>query len=75
MGTTADKLQKVLSSKESIRQAIINKGVNVSPTDTFSSLLKDILESYDDGQFLVSRELTRRMKDFEDMGRAGKFNA
>ena len=37
--------------------------------------LKDILESYDDGQFLVSRELTRRMKDFEDMGRAGKFNA
>ena len=37
--------------------------------------LKDILESYDDGTFLVSRELTRRMKDFEDMGRAGKFNA
>lgn len=37
--------------------------------------LKDVLESYDDGAFLLSRELTRRMKDFEDMGRAGKFNA
>ena len=37
--------------------------------------LKDILESYDDGQFLVSRELTRRMKDFEDMNRSSKFNA
>lgn len=36
--------------------------------------LKDIMESYDDAQFLISRELTRRMKDFEDMGRAGKFN-
>lgn len=37
--------------------------------------LKDILESYDDGTFLISRELTRRLKDFEDIGRAGKFNA
>lgn len=36
--------------------------------------LKDILESYDDGTFLVSRELTRRMKDFEDMNRNNKFN-
>lgn len=37
--------------------------------------LKDIMESYDDGQFLVSRELTRRMKDTEDLGRNGRFNA
>lgn len=36
--------------------------------------LKDILESYDDGTFLVSRELTRRMKDFEDISRNTKFN-
>lgn len=44
MGTTADKLQKVLSSKESIRQAIISKGVNVSPTDTFSTYASKISE-------------------------------
>ena len=44
MGTTADKLQKVLTSKESIRQAIINKGVNVSPTDTFSTYASKISE-------------------------------
>lgn len=37
--------------------------------------LQDVLESYDDGQFLVSRELTRRLKDIEDSNRAGKFNA
>ena len=37
--------------------------------------LKDILESYEDGIFLVSRELTRRTKDLEDMNRTAKFNA
>lgn len=37
--------------------------------------LKDVMESLDDGTFLVSRELTRRMKDFEDTNRAGRFNA
>lgn len=37
--------------------------------------LKDIMESYDDGTFLVSRELTRRTKDVEDMSRTVKFSA
>lgn len=37
--------------------------------------LKDIMESYDDGTFLVSRELTRRTKDVEDMNRTVKFSA
>lgn len=37
--------------------------------------LKDILDSYEDGIFLVSREITRRGKDVEDMNRAAKFNA
>lgn len=37
MGTTSDKLQKLLTTKENIRQAIINKGVNVSESDAFSS--------------------------------------
>ena len=33
------------------------------------------MESYNDGLFLVSRELTRRMKDTEDLSRNGRFNA
>lgn len=37
--------------------------------------LKDIMDSLDDGIFLVSRELTRRLKDFEDNNRNGRFNA
>lgn len=37
--------------------------------------LKDVLESLEDGQFLISRELSRRLKDFEDTNRSGKFNA
>ena len=31
-----EKLQKILTTKESIRQAIINKGVNVRSDDAFS---------------------------------------
>lgn len=37
--------------------------------------LKDIMDSLDDGTFLVSRELTRRLKDFDDNSRNGRFNA
>lgn len=37
MGTTADKLNKVLQTKESIRVAINNKGGMLSKNDTFSS--------------------------------------
>lgn len=37
--------------------------------------LSDILKSYEDSTFLVSRELSRRLKDFEDSNRSGKFNA
>ena len=37
--------------------------------------LKDVLTSYEDGTFLISRELSRRLKDYEDSNRSGKFNA
>ena len=37
MGTTADKLNKVLSTKADIKSAIIEKGVAVSDSDTFAS--------------------------------------
>ena len=37
MGTTADKLNKVLQTKEAIRTAINNKGGTLTTTDTFAS--------------------------------------
>ena len=37
MGTTADKLNKILSTKADIKSAIIEKGVAVSDSDTFAS--------------------------------------
>lgn len=42
MGTIAEKLQKLLSTKNAIRQAIINKGQSVSENDTFSSYANKI---------------------------------
>ena len=44
MGTTSEKLQKILTTKESIRQAIINKGVNVNSDDAFSLYASKISE-------------------------------
>lgn len=44
MGTIAEKLQKLLSTKEAIKQAIICKGVSVLDTDTFSSYADKIAE-------------------------------
>lgn len=37
MGTIADKLNRVLETKNAIKQALINKGVEVSDTDSFES--------------------------------------
>lgn len=37
MGTTADKLNRLIGTKEDIRKAIVSKGVSVSKDDTFSS--------------------------------------
>ena len=37
MGTTADKLNKILETKEAIRTAINNKGGTLTTTDTFAS--------------------------------------
>ena len=37
MGTTVDKLNKILQTKEAIRTAINNKGGTLTETDTFAS--------------------------------------
>ena len=42
MGKTADKLNKLIETKESIKTAITNKGVEISDTDTFSSYASKI---------------------------------
>ena len=42
MGTTSEKLNKILSTKEAIKTAIINKGVAVQESDTFASYASKI---------------------------------
>ena len=44
MGTTADKLNKVLETKAAIKDAIVAKGVTVADTDTFASYPAKIAE-------------------------------
>lgn len=42
MGTTADKLNKLKQTKQAIKAAIVNKGVEVTDTDTFASYASKI---------------------------------
>ena len=42
MGTTADKLNKLVETKAAIKTAITNKGVEISDTDTFFSYASKI---------------------------------
>lgn len=44
MGTTIDKLNKVLETKNNIKSAIINKGIEVNDSDTFASYAEKIGE-------------------------------
>lgn len=44
MSTTADKLNYLISTKNAIKQAIIDKGVDVSDTDTFRSYADKIVD-------------------------------
>ena len=65
MGTTAQKLNKILETKEAIRTAINNKGGTLTTTDTFASYpsaidslpsggdpLKEFLDETKSAQFL-----------------------
>jgi hypothetical protein len=68
MGTLADKLGRVLQTKEEIKQAIINKGVEVSDTDTFASYSEKIAEitsGGEDGDIMTSTyTITPTQADF-----------
>ena len=44
MGTVADKLNKLVTTKENIKNAIISKGISVTDSDTFASYANKILE-------------------------------
>lgn len=66
MGTVADKLNKVLSTKTDIKNAIIEKGVAVSDSDTFASY-SDKIRSIKSGSevpspFVDAIDLFRKMK-------------
>lgn len=60
MGTIADKLNYILETKESIKQAIIDKGVEVIDTDTFRSYADKIksIETVIDGVSVVDKSYT-----------------
>jgi hypothetical protein len=56
MGSISDKLTYLLDTKAAIRQAIRNKGVEVTSEDTFRSYA-DKIDAIDGGQLIVSREV------------------
>lgn len=67
MGTTADKLNKVLSTKADIKSAIIEKGVAVSDSDTFASYGNKIRSITSGGEipspFVDAIDLFRKIKN------------
>lgn len=67
MGTTADKLNKVLSTKADIKSAIIEKGVAVSDSDTFASYGDKIRSITSGGEipspFVDAVDLFRKIKN------------
>ena len=67
MGTTADKLNKVLSTKADIKSAIIEKGVAVSDSDTFASYGDKIRSITSGGEipspFVDAIDLFRKIKN------------
>ena len=77
MGTTADKLNKVLSTKADIKSAIIEKGVAVSDSDTFASYGNKIRSIKSGGEipspFVDAIDLFRKIKT--STGYSPSFNS
>ena len=63
MGTTAQKLNKILETKEAIRTAINNKGGTLTTTDTFASYSSaiDNLPSGGGGSLKTLLDATKRI--------------
>lgn len=73
MGTTADKLNKLLETKAAIKQAIIDKGVDISDADTFASYPEKISaieaggEVGSDKWFDIFNLITNNNTDYSDL--------
>ena len=59
MGTTSDKLNKLLATKAAIKAAIIEKGQSVSDSDTFASY-EDKIRNIQTGPKLVGITITKQ---------------
>ena len=67
MGTTADKLNKLITTKTSIKNAIISKGVAINDSDTFSSYAEKISQIQQTGETTTTDPyLEDRVLIFED---------
>ena len=67
MGTTADKLNKLITTKTDIKNAIISKGVTINDTDTFSSYAEKISQIQQTGETTTTDQyLEDRVLIFED---------
>ena len=62
MGTTAEKLYKILDSKEEIKQALIAKGINITDETTFAEYAEKINEITNGGA-ITDEEALRFIKD------------
>lgn len=67
MGTTADKLNKLITTKTDIKNAIISKGVAINDSDTFSSYAGKISQIQQTGETTTTDPyLEDRVLIFED---------
>ena len=65
MGTTAQKLQNIIDSKELIRQSINNKGVQVTTGDTLYSYASKIDAIVTGGEIIIKDYLVRFFSDIQ----------
>lgn len=63
MGTITEKLSKVLETKSAIKNAIVNKGVDVTDDDTFSSYAEKI-EQIESGTAVNTKKLGLTIDNF-----------
>ena len=64
MGTTADKLNRLIGTKQAIKEAIVSKGVGVSDQDTFRSYA-DKIKAIDGGASTVVSDNDLTFHDYD----------
>lgn len=66
MGTTADKLNRLLETKTAIKEAIVAKGVSVADTDTFRSYADKISQIQSGGERQIGYWSMANVPDAEE---------